>query len=138
MLVYNVNLLLVKMKRRWQIITVAVLLSISVFYCQYFVYYVSLYSCDWPHADSLNETEKSNLTKIMFISDVHILGEMKGQPFDRIFHEWQMYRSFQTALHLFNPEFVFILGDILDEGEYASDEQYERYFKRFKGIFLGN
>jgi hypothetical protein len=27
-----------------------------------------------------------------------------------IFREWQMYRAYQTALSLFAPEAVFILG----------------------------
>lgn len=34
--------------------------------------------------------------------------------------EWQMERAFQTALGVLQPEVVFILGDIFDEGKWSS------------------
>lgn len=34
--------------------------------------------------------------------------------------EWQMERAFQTALWLLQPEVVFILGDVFDEGKWSS------------------
>lgn len=36
--------------------------------------------------------------------------------------EWQMERAFQTALWLLQPEVVFILGDIFDEGKWSSSQ----------------
>lgn len=36
--------------------------------------------------------------------------------------EWQMERSFQTALFLLRPEMVFILGDVFDEGKWSSNK----------------
>lgn len=38
------------------------------------------------------------------------------------FREWQMERAFQTALWLLQPEVVFILGDIFDEGKWSSSQ----------------
>ena len=46
-----------------------------------------------------------------------------------------MFRSYQTALQLFNPEAVFILGDLFDEGKWANREQWERYVTTAKTIF---
>lgn len=48
----------------------------------------------------------------MILSDTHLIGPFKGHWFDRLRREWQMYRSFQTAITLFNPEVVFILGNL--------------------------
>ena len=36
--------------------------------------------------------------------------------------EWQMERSFQTAVSVLHPEMVFILGDIFDEGKWSTPE----------------
>ena len=47
----------------------------------------------------------------------------------------EMYRSFQSAITLFSPEFVFILGDIFDEGQWASSEDFQRYVDRFNQLF---
>lgn len=38
------------------------------------------------------------------------------------YREWQMERAFQTALWLLQPEVVFILGDIFDEGKWSSSQ----------------
>jgi len=46
-----------------------------------------------------------------------------------------MYRSYQTALHLFKPDAVFILGDLLDEGKWANDKQWKRYVASAKNVF---
>ena len=43
-------------------------------------------------------------------------------PFLLASREWQMERAFQTALWLLQPEVVFILGDIFDEGKWSSPE----------------
>ncbi|GAA6092956.1 metallophosphoesterase 1 [Tachysurus ichikawai] len=49
--------------------------------------------------------------------------------------EWQMERSFQTALFLLRPEMIFILGDVFDEGKWSSPKDWEDDVKRFKQIF---
>lgn len=43
-------------------------------------------------------------------------------PFFIASREWQMERAFQTALWLLQPEVVFILGDIFDEGKWSSPQ----------------
>lgn len=45
------------------------------------------------------------------------------------------FRSFQTAMQLFSPDVVLILGDIFDEGNWVNDKGYEEYVARFKSIF---
>ena len=47
-----------------------------------------------------------------------------------------MYRSYQTALQLLNPDVVFILGDLTDEGKWASSEQWNRYVHRAGEVFF--
>lgn len=59
----------------------------------------------------------------------------RGHWLDKLRREWQMHRNFQTAITLFKPEIIFILGDIFDEGNFVSDEGFKEYVKRFKNKF---
>ncbi|XP_054840591.1 metallophosphoesterase 1 isoform X2 [Eublepharis macularius] len=49
--------------------------------------------------------------------------------------EWQMERAFQTALWLLQPEVVFILGDIFDEGKWSSPQAWSDDVRRFQKMF---
>ncbi|TKC41827.1 hypothetical protein EI555_009819 [Monodon monoceros] len=49
--------------------------------------------------------------------------------------EWQMERAFQTALWLLQPEVVFILGDVFDEGKWSSSQAWADDVGRFWKIF---
>ncbi|XP_037003880.2 metallophosphoesterase 1 isoform X3 [Artibeus jamaicensis] len=51
------------------------------------------------------------------------------------FGEWQMERAFQTALWLLQPEVVFILGDIFDEGKWSSSQAWADDVARFQKMF---
>ncbi|XP_042911819.1 metallophosphoesterase 1 isoform X2 [Parasteatoda tepidariorum] len=71
----------------------------------------------------------------MLLADIHLLGPRFGHWFDKLRREWQMYRTFQTAMSLHNPQAVFILGDIFDEGYHCSDQDFNNYIKRFYSLF---
>ncbi|XP_015115341.1 metallophosphoesterase 1 isoform X2 [Diachasma alloeum] len=71
----------------------------------------------------------------MFIADTHLLGFRKGHWFDKLRREWQMYRTFQTAMVLHKPDVVFVLGDVFDEGLWCGSSEFETYVKRFNSLF---
>lgn len=71
----------------------------------------------------------------MLLADPHLLGPYRGNWFDKLRREWQMHMAFQTTMSLFNPEVVFILGDIFDEGKWVNDEEYQAYLRRYFRIF---
>ncbi|XP_780915.4 metallophosphoesterase 1 isoform X1 [Strongylocentrotus purpuratus] len=73
--------------------------------------------------------------RAIFIADTHLLGSRLGHWFDKLRREWQMERGFQTSLTLFSPEAVFVLGDLTDEGQWASDMEFEATAKRFRKMF---
>lgn len=52
-----------------------------------------------------------------------------------VFYFETIFRSFQTAIQMFKPDVVLILGDIFDEGNWVNDRQFEEYVDRFKSIF---
>jgi hypothetical protein len=44
--------------------------------------------------------------RAMFVADTHLLGTRQGHWFDKLRREWQMKRSFQTAMTYFRLGFV--------------------------------
>ena len=101
---------------------------ITLFCCEYLMYNVVIYQCSWPLLEQQGGfrngkfIDKSQNVKAIFLSDPHLLGSKYGHWFDKLRREWQMRRSFQTAMNYFQPEVVFILGDIFDEGMICNDE----------------
>lgn len=71
----------------------------------------------------------------MLLADTHLLGPFKGNWFDKLRREWQMRRAFQTSILLHQPDVVFILGDIFDEGQWVNDNQFKSYMLRYHDIF---
>jgi len=99
--------------------------------------------CSWPQLSKLDQDftiqpPKDPNTKplhVMFIADTHLLGSRDGRWFDKLRREWQMYRSFQSALFLFEPHVIFILGDLTDEGRWCSDDEWNKTVQRFHSLF---
>ncbi|KAL3997668.1 hypothetical protein ACH3XW_11845 [Acanthocheilonema viteae] len=88
-------------------VTLAVILVFL--YNEYLTYYVTIYmTCSWPLAPS-DGNEQKDVTKVMMLTDIHLLGPHRGHWFDKLRREWQMYRSFQSAISLMRPDAVFFL-----------------------------
>ncbi|XP_043923298.1 metallophosphoesterase 1 [Protopterus annectens] len=109
-------------------------------FCEFLVYYTVIYQCRWPELKLPEHNERkpstpSTALKAVFLADTHLLGRIKGHWFDKLRREWQMERSFQTALRLLEPEIVFILGDVFDEGKWSSAEAWTDDVRRFLKIF---
>lgn len=100
--------------------------SSVLIFCEFFIYYLVIFQCRWPDvkrdAHTGNEETPASVLKAMFLADTHLLGEIKGHWLDKLRREWQMERSFQTALWLLQPDIVFILGDVFDEGKWDSPQ----------------
>ncbi|KAI5617055.1 metallophosphoesterase 1, partial [Silurus asotus] len=118
-------------KSKWSLMVwIVVTLSCVFIFCEYVVYFPVILRCSWPEM-----VEERNPLRALFLSDPHLLGAIRGHWFDKLRREWQMERSFQTALFLYEPEMVFILGDIFDEGKWSSTKDWEDDVRRFKQIF---
>jgi len=46
-----------------------------------------------------------------------------------------MHRAFQSAVNLHEPDLVFVLGDVFDEGLWSSETEFNNYVARFKALF---
>jgi len=109
-------------------------------YNEYLIYYVTLLKCSWPKLNAAQEDplipkNEESPVRAMFLADTHLLGPYRGHPWDKLRREWQMERAFQTALTLFDPEIVFLLGDVFDEGQWVDADGWQEYLRRFHLIF---
>uniref|UniRef100_A0A915E8C3 Metallophosphoesterase 1 n=1 Tax=Ditylenchus dipsaci TaxID=166011 RepID=A0A915E8C3_9BILA len=107
--------------------------ALILLFNEFLIYYLVLFRCNWPADGSIDVS--SNTTRVMIVADTHLLGVRRGHWFDKLRREWQMYRSFQTAISLLNPEAVFFLGDLLDEGLLGTNDVFQTYVERFNSLF---
>ncbi|KAG8505176.1 Metallophosphoesterase 1, partial [Galemys pyrenaicus] len=108
-------------------------------FCEFLIYYLVIFQCNWPEVKTPAYDDKPEkhepVLKAMFLADTHLLGELRGHWLDKLRREWQMERAFQTALWLLQPEVVFILGDIFDEGKWSSSQAWADDVERFHKMF---
>lgn len=104
-------------------------------FCEWLVYYLVIFQCSWPEIELPGRNEQAEPLKTMMLTDTHLLGPKHGHWFDKLRREWQMERAFQTAVSHFQPDVVFLLGDLFDEGMTSSDEEWNVYVQRFHKMF---
>ncbi|XP_068621479.1 metallophosphoesterase 1 [Battus philenor] len=107
----------------------------AVLYNEWFVYAMQPYY--WHNIKC--PQEDTSCTKIMFIADPQIQGEMaKPPPLSYLFN-WDSDRflrsTFTVALKHFQPDVLVYLGDLMDEGSIATMVQFHYYVKRLSNIF---
>ena len=114
-----------------------------VIYCEFLIYYFVLLGCSWPQLSKLEQDftidppkeSNSKPLHVMLISDPHLLDAHQGHRLERLRHDWQMYRSCQSAQFLFEPHIIFVLGDLTDQGQSHTDQQWNKTVQRFHSIF---
>ncbi|XP_061451183.1 metallophosphoesterase 1 isoform X2 [Rhineura floridana] len=108
-------------------------------FCEFLIYYIVIIQCHWPQLTAqtpmASQQTSDSVLKAMFLSDTHLLGKISGHWFDKLRREWQMERAFQTALWLLQPEIVFILGDVFDEGKWSSSQAWSDDVRRYQKMF---
>ncbi|KAM3910008.1 metallophosphoesterase 1 isoform 1-T2 [Leptodactylus fuscus] len=106
-----------------------------IFFCEFLLYYFVIIQCHWPELKTISSPHPTSPLKAMFLSDTHLLGEITGHWFDKLRREWQMERAYQSAIWLLQPDIVFILGDLFDEGKWSNTKAWEDDVSRFKSMF---
>lgn len=96
-------------------------------------YQISLFQCSWPQ--DIVPYKPHDPVKALILADTHLLGPYRGHWLDKLRREWQMRRSFQTAMALFQPQLVIFLGDLFDEGQWVTDTEWKEYVRRFHRLF---
>ena len=116
-------------------VKIALYVVIGALLCEYLIYHLVTIQCTWPELKAANMENKDTTLRAFFIADTHLLGSREGHWFDKLRREWQMERSFQSAMTWLRPDAVFVLGDLTDEGKWASDGEFDATIQRFWKMF---
>ncbi|VUZ42534.1 unnamed protein product [Hymenolepis diminuta] len=115
------------------------LVVVLVFWCEFVLFYFCLFQCTWPQISEENldkfilPGEKTKPVRILLVSDTHI--GVRHQLIDRIRRHWLLNRAFKTAMSLYSPEVVIHLGDLLDQGFFEPDEDFNKDVGIVRSIF---
>ena len=110
-------------------------------YMAYFSYYAS-----WPklpvnkvYKDKIyKEESEDNILKILFVADSQIQGYLNEGiigPITRWDSDRYLSKTFSWAMYAYDPQVVVFLGDLIDEGSEADQDDYKDYVIRFKNIY---
>lgn len=77
--------------------------------------------------------------RILLVADPQIIGETLDKSFynDIAIHDSDKYlkKTFNQALNYVQPDVICFMGDLMDEGSIANDDQFKRYLNRFQQIY---
>jgi len=126
---------------RWKIVlgrvslkpAVLFIVCAAVIYCEVLSFLVS--SWQWPR---LSETNEDDL-RVLFVADPQLVGLRDEPPLLGVITRWDADKylkfGFFYAVGYVRPDVVVFLGDLLDEGSVASDDEYTTYIHRFSHVF---
>ena len=104
-----------------------------IMYNEYVAYFSAYLS--WPSL----ERRKTSMN-LLLVADPQIQGANDANNvFLGMIYRWDsdryLSKTFSWAKYAYAPDAVVFLGDLMDEGSTSTDEQYQGYMKRFKGIY---
>ena len=104
-----------------------------VAYNEVFSFFVS--SWQWPKLPSAYEDD----LRVLFVADPQLIGLRDEPPLLGVINRWDADKYLQFgffyAVSYVRPDVVVFLGDLLDEGSIASDDEYMTYVHRFRKVF---
>ena len=118
-------------------------LIVSIVYCEYMAYFS--YYASWPklpvnklYKNKQKEESTEDVLKILFVADPQIQGyvnEGNSGPIKRWDIDRYLSKTFSWAMYAYDPQVVVFLGDLIDEGSEADQDDYQDYVIRFKNIY---
>ncbi|XP_026841383.1 metallophosphoesterase 1 isoform X2 [Drosophila persimilis] len=110
-----------------------VLTLLLIFFNEFLIYYMAQSS--WHQIDC----KLDNCTRLLLISDPQILGtsydRSSHSPLARYDSDRYLQKTFERAVAFTQPHIIVFLGDLLDEGNIATAQEYKQYVKRFRRIY---
>ncbi|EDW74565.1 uncharacterized protein Dwil_GK21981 [Drosophila willistoni] len=110
-----------------------VMTLLLIFFNEILIYYIAQSS--WQNIDCKLE----NCTRMLLIADPQILGNSYDRsshsPLARYDSDRYLQKSFERAVSFTQPHIIVFVGDLLDEGNIATAQEYKQYVQRFKRIY---
>ncbi|KAJ8037040.1 hypothetical protein HOLleu_17760 [Holothuria leucospilota] len=109
-----------------------------IFYNEFFDFHTH-HSKQWSSALETLPPKSENDVRILFVGDPQLQGASEHPVVMGSLMRWDadryLEKYFGLALSAFEPNVVIFMGDLIDEGSAAGDEEYSKYAKRFKSLF---
>ena len=116
----------------------------SIVYNEYFAYFSHYAS--WPKIPtkkvSIDNPDRGKsgeeILRILYVADSQIQGylnEGSTGPIKRWDIDRYLSKTFTWAMYAYDPQLVIFLGDLIDEGSEADQDDYLDYVIRFKNIY---
>ncbi|XP_063920022.1 uncharacterized protein Mppe isoform X2 [Zophobas morio] len=111
------------------------LILFFVFYVEFYLYLSNTLSWLKPKCGNRN-----NCTNILLVADPQVLGERKEMfsfvtPFSIADSDFFLKKTYSWAYRFAEPDVVIFLGDLMDEGSIARDEEFFAYARRIYNVF---
>lgn len=148
------NILIRKVKSLHQVIAFILgLWVITFFFHERFVPYRLANKCNWGDVsqvpvdasfstDDDTKTSDNQLTNILFITDPQLIDGHTYRGRNKYLlklsqHTVDVYlrKNFKAMVNHLRPNYIYFLGDYLDNGRSSTDEYFHGQYKRFKTIF---
>lgn len=123
-------------------LTVSIVLVwlLAFFYHERYVPYKTSKSCLWPELEHQGASDRTN---VLLIADPQLI-DRHTYPTRNEFllklsqHTVDVYihKNYKSILNNLKPDYVFFLGDYLDNGRSSTDEYFYNQLARFNRIFL--
>jgi hypothetical protein len=84
---------------------------------------------------------QKDCTKVLLVADPQIIGQRREiihsiTPFSIIDSDLYLKKTYYWAFRFTQPDIVIFLGDLMDEGSIAPDEEFYGYVRRIFDIFI--
>ncbi|XP_057668197.1 metallophosphoesterase 1 homolog [Diorhabda carinulata] len=109
-----------------------------IIYMEIFCYYFNTFQ--WY---DLKCKQRDRCTKILLVADPQIIGNNEEilhyiTPFSIFDSDRFLRQTYLQAYNFVQPDVVIFLGDLMDEGHRASNQEFHEYIRRLFNIFLGS
>lgn len=71
-------------RRSFLMLKLAALVFAVVLFCEFLIYYLVIFRCDWPEVKTPASDSGQKTLKAMFLADTHLLGEVRGHWLDKL------------------------------------------------------
>ncbi|CAB4382347.1 unnamed protein product [Rhizophagus irregularis] len=106
-----------------------------------FIFSYSMQKCSWPEHESWNTTATEPV-HVAIIADPQIIDDYSYgrtgilQKISEIYPDMYMRKNWINLQHIFDPDAIIFLGDLMDGGRELDDNKWDEELHRFRHLFI--
>ncbi|GES79079.1 metallo-dependent phosphatase [Rhizophagus clarus] len=122
-------------------ITFKIIWAFALLIGEVFIFSYSMQKCSWPEHESWNTTA-SEPVHVAIIADPQIIDDYSYgrtgilQKISEIYPDMYMRKNWINLQHMFDPDAIIFLGDLMDGGRELDDNKWDEELHRFRHLFI--